>query len=202
MYLCARSGVAHPEMNIFFLSWDPRECARWLVDRHAVKMVLEYAQLLCTAHRVLDGERVVELSKSGRRVARFRLADAALDARLYAATHAGHPCAAWARASAGNYDLLLAMFAAALDEYNFRYSKTHACAALLPLLARLPRNIPAGGATPPALAMPEAFRSGDAVKSYRRYYAAGKRHLFAWRRRGPPPWLDAAAGGEYLGRDI
>ena len=43
-------------MNIFYLHEDPIQNAKWHVDKHVVKMVTEYAQLLSTAHRVLDGE--------------------------------------------------------------------------------------------------------------------------------------------------
>lgn len=42
-------------MNIFYLDPNPTKCARYHADKHCVKMVLEYAQLLSTAHRVLDG---------------------------------------------------------------------------------------------------------------------------------------------------
>ena len=44
-------------MNIFFLDKDPRECARQHCDKHVVKMVIETAQLLSTAHRLLDGKQ-------------------------------------------------------------------------------------------------------------------------------------------------
>ena len=43
-------------MNIFYLSDDPQICAEQHCDKHVVKMCIEYAQLLSTAHRVLDGE--------------------------------------------------------------------------------------------------------------------------------------------------
>ena len=43
-------------MNIFYLDEDPRICAEMHCDKHCVKMILETAQLLCTAHRVLDGD--------------------------------------------------------------------------------------------------------------------------------------------------
>ena len=45
-------------MNIFYLSDNPVEAAEWMVDRHVVKMVLESAQLLSTAHRLLDGNEM------------------------------------------------------------------------------------------------------------------------------------------------
>ena len=46
-------------MNIFFVDPDATKAAQSLVDKHVVKMVLESAQLLSTAHRVLDGHMVV-----------------------------------------------------------------------------------------------------------------------------------------------
>lgn len=42
-------------MNIFYLDCSPKLCAEYHVDKHVVKMILEYAQLLSTAHRMLDG---------------------------------------------------------------------------------------------------------------------------------------------------
>ena len=49
-------------MNIFYLDKDVKKCAEMHVDKHVVKMILEYAQLLSTAHRVLDGTISVGIS--------------------------------------------------------------------------------------------------------------------------------------------
>ena len=54
-------------MNIFYLSDDPQICAEQHCDKHVVKMCIEYAQLLSTAHRVLDGEEYTVI-QNGRRV--------------------------------------------------------------------------------------------------------------------------------------
>ena len=43
-------------MNIFYLHSDPALAAEMHCDKHVVKMILEYAQMLSTAHRVLDGD--------------------------------------------------------------------------------------------------------------------------------------------------
>ena len=43
-------------MNIFYLDRDPVIAAQMSCDRHVVKMILESAQMLSTAHRVLDGD--------------------------------------------------------------------------------------------------------------------------------------------------
>jgi hypothetical protein len=37
-------------MNIFYLHPDPYEAAAYHYDKHKVKMILEAAQMLCTAH--------------------------------------------------------------------------------------------------------------------------------------------------------
>ena len=42
-------------MNIFYLDQNPEIAAQYACDKHIVKMILETAQLLSTAHRVLDG---------------------------------------------------------------------------------------------------------------------------------------------------
>ena len=42
-------------MNIFYLHEEPQNCAQMHNDKHCVKMILESAQMLCTAHRALDG---------------------------------------------------------------------------------------------------------------------------------------------------
>jgi len=50
-------------MNIFVLNESPQVAAQMHLDKHICKMVLEYAQLLSTAHRMLDGT-LVELRYS------------------------------------------------------------------------------------------------------------------------------------------
>ena len=41
-------------MNIFKLADYPKQCAEDHCDKHIVKMILEYGQLLSTAHHVLE----------------------------------------------------------------------------------------------------------------------------------------------------
>ena len=80
-------------MNIFYIDKDPVQAAEWMVDKHVVKMILESAQLLCTAHRFLDGTEYVDAT-SGRRIKRWMLSDAR-ESVLYSATHINHPSAIW-----------------------------------------------------------------------------------------------------------
>ena len=83
-------------MNIFYLSHNTQECAEMHVDKHVVKMILEYSQLLSTAHRVLDGVEYIDNS-SGRKIKRWKLNWSAFEDTLYKATHINHPSAVWCR---------------------------------------------------------------------------------------------------------
>ena len=54
-------------MNIFYLSSDPKACAEDHCDKHVVKMIIEYAQLLSTAHIILDGKESKQVKKRNRK---------------------------------------------------------------------------------------------------------------------------------------
>ena len=187
-------------MNIFYLSEDVDECARWHVDRHVVKMMTEYTQLLCTAHRILDGSEYSGLSLNGRRTKRWRLEDANTETVLYSATHINHPSAVWARKSRENYIWLYSMFVALTMEYSHRYGKVYKAfrkeefpntPSLGELLATPPKNGPTIGVTPILLAMADEYKipGGTAIESYRNYYINGKKHLHKWSKRSTPNWI-------------
>ena len=57
-------------MNIFYRSKCPKKAAESLCDQHIVKMPLETAQILSTAHRFLDGNLVEGRTESGRKAKR------------------------------------------------------------------------------------------------------------------------------------
>jgi len=176
-------------MNIFYLDHDVAACAKMHNDKHVVKMILEYAQLLSTAHRFLDGSESVGLSSSGRKKKVWTLPDSR-DSILYSATHINHPSAVWVRQSDLNYDWLYNMFQALLDEYTYRYGKIHACSRLELALAQKPNNIPEAGFTQPTPAMPDELKiPGDAINSYRNYYRTSKTHLANWKNRPVPNWF-------------
>lgn len=175
-------------MNIFVLSEDPVECAKYMVDRHVVKMILETAQLLSTAHRVLDGEKTHAKSKSGRNITRWVLGDSRNN-DLYSATHVNHPSAVWCRESVENYLWLVEHFRGLLDEYTFRYGKKHKTEALFYPLQSPPFNLKEYDMTPFALAMPDIHKTEDRVQSYRNYYREGKAHLHRWTKRDRPGWM-------------
>ena len=60
-------------MNLFYLHKNPKVSATLHCDKHVVKMIIEYAQMLSTAHRMLDGDPYVSQTLGGRRIQRWRL---------------------------------------------------------------------------------------------------------------------------------
>ena len=76
-------------MNRFVLDLDPKVAAEYHCNKHVVKMIIEYAQLMSTAHRMLDGKEYVDNS-SGRKIKRWRLNDH-IDSMIYKASHVNHP---------------------------------------------------------------------------------------------------------------
>lgn len=49
-------------MNIFVLDRDIKLCTQYHCDKHVVKMILEYAQLLSSVHRVAGNTVGYELT--------------------------------------------------------------------------------------------------------------------------------------------
>lgn len=176
-------------MNIFYIHSDAKTCAEMHLDKHVVKMILEYAQLLSTAHRVLDGVHHVGLSKSGRKQTRYVLSDDR-DAVLYSATHINHPSAKWCRHTSENYKWLYSLFIECMTEYTHRYGKVHACDKLKDVLSQPPKNIPVGEFSAPWRAMPDEFKvEGDTILSYRNYYVGAKANFAKWTKRNTPDWF-------------
>ena len=181
-------------MNIFLLDWDVTKCAEYHVDRHVVKMCTEVAQILSTAHRMLDGVEDTRLSKSGRKQKYWRLNDSTRDSVIYAATHINHPSTVWARTSKENYTWLYNLLVALSKEYAHRYGKVYKAFredghGLAEFLSVAPTNIPEIGLTKFALAMPDEYKVSDPVESYRNYYRGGKQHLHVWKNREKPDWM-------------
>lgn len=175
-------------MNIFYLDSDPKICAEQHCDKHVVKMIVETAQLLSTAHRLLDGQ-VSVIMHNDRRKKLWHLSGER--DQLYAASHVNHPSALWLRSSEGNYLFLYKLFSHLCDEYTFRYAKKHAtCLKLKHLLKVPPKNIPKGPFTEPPPCMPTEFKiENDVIASYRNLYVHSKARFARWTNRRPPSWF-------------
>jgi hypothetical protein len=179
-------------MNIFYVDSDPEVAARNMVDRHVVKMILETAQLLSTAHRVIDGEEFVGQTQTGRKAKRWRLSGNA-DAIMYAATHINHPSAVWVRENSANYNWLYDHLLALGREYTYRYGRTHLTIdKLKDILKDAPANIEQSKVMTkmPSCMDKQYIISLDPIINYRNYYNYGKTDLLRWSNRPPPKWID------------
>lgn len=152
-------------MNIFYLADNPEENAAYHVDKHVVKMITEYAQLLSTAVRI-----------SG------------LDAG-YKITHKNHPSAIWVRESIQNWFWLAQLAYYLNKEYRYRYDKTVNHKSF-DIIESLPTPVlPNIGLTKFRLAMPDDVKQEDPIESYRNYYINYKQHIASWKKREIPSWF-------------
>lgn len=150
--------------------------ARYHMDKHVRKMIIETAQLLCTAHWELGSNAP------------------------YKSTHRNHPCALWARESVANYQWLCNLGLRLCDQFHIRWGKRHKTQDVLGwCLKNLPTfEYPDTGFTIPPLAMPEECQPGvvgsfsDVVQAYRAYYITHKSHLAEWTRVGEPYWYSSS----------
>jgi len=175
-------------MNIFYLDSDPKTCAEMHCDKHVVKMIIEYAQLMSTAHRILDGQEYVSLTSSGRKIRRWQ--HPLLESSLMKASHVNHPSAIWTRASKENYRWLYDMWICLLEEYTHRYGRRHACEQYREVLYRCPSTISGKPFTSPTPAMPDECKVlGDSLSSYKKFYVEKKARFARWTNRQVPIWF-------------
>ena len=93
-------------MNIFYLHHSPYLAAKVQYNKHVVKMILESAQMLCTAHHVYgNAEQKLNVP--------------------YKQAHLNHPSTIWTRQCRANYRWLYLHMLALGNEYTKRYDKTH-----------------------------------------------------------------------------
>jgi len=156
-------------MNIFYLSDYPHLCAEFHCDKHVVKMILETAQMLSTAHHQLDGEDAIK--------------------SIYKSTHKNHPSNVWVRENYGNYRYAWELLYHLLEQYKVRYKKTHATHRLLEPLKTRPKNISGVPvSTEPPQCMPDEYKvEGDSIQAYRNYYM-GEKHFAQWKYTPTPNW--------------
>lgn len=167
-------------MNIFFLSKNPKKCARMHCDKHVVKMILETCQMLWTAFH-LTGKGDWKSTVPG-------------SIKIYKPTHKNHPTAIWIRSSPNNFKWAVSLASELCLEYHRRYGKIHACSMMviwfkyntptcdetIQIKNQCKTNYPKS-CTPPPLAMPQEYHRKDLVKSYRAYYAGEKSSIAKWK---------------------
>ena len=143
-------------MNIFYLHEDPRKAAEYQYNKHVVKMILESAQMLCTAHHHFDNGDNVPYKKA----------------------HYNHPSTKWVRENSLHYDWLYEHFVALQGEYHRRYGKTHLAFSkcYVPLMSH-PENIPHEPFEQPPQCMPDEYKDKCSVKAYWNYYLGDKHRV-------------------------
>jgi len=145
-------------MNIFYLSDCPQKSAEYMYNKHVVKMILETAQLLCTAHHMLGIEKGYETSYVP-----------------YKCTHKNHPSAVWVRESAENYFWAYEHMIALGKEYTKRYGKEHlTIKKCRDILYNFPKGISSKPFFQPPQCMPDHFKEDSAVDGYWNYYIGEK----------------------------
>lgn len=155
-------------MNIFYLDNNQRKCAEYHCDKHVVKMILESAQLLSAAIHLNMGE----LAPSS----------------IYKLTHKNHPCTKWVSASRSNYLWLCELMSELGREYTIRYRKVHKSMGLYDTFLHYANFIPESGFSEPPRCMPDEYKLGSVVDSYRNYYRHGKKDLLTYKLL-EPNWL-------------
>lgn len=161
-------------MNIFAVSKHPRKCARALDDVRLRKMILETAQMLCTAINLKAGEQVTRYKNS----------------------HPHNPLTKWAM-SPVNWDWLYHLGAAMGDEYEHRFGKRHASQDVIDELGdsrlwsgKFPESfINAAANDKHGISFKHI---PDVHKAYRQYLVARwtltDTRVPTWTKRSPPKW--------------
>ena len=168
-------------MNVFYLHEDPQICAQMHADRHVVKMIVEYGQMMSTAHRVQDGKSYYDKTINNRRIRRWRLDDYREEI-LYKASHVNHPSNIWLRQSKENYRWLFLLWCFLIKEYQKRYGKHHKSIELYPYIKKPPLFILLEGWSPPPPAMPDKFKvQNNSILSYRNFYNGSKSRFATWK---------------------
>ena len=145
-------------MNIFYLHQNPEQAARYQYNKHIVKMILESAQMLCTAHHCIMTD----------------------DADVpYKIAHKNHPSSIWARQSGENYTWLYRHMMELGREYERRYGKKHlSIIKCEDPLSILPGGILETGLTEMPQCMPDEYKDKCSVQAYWNYYI-GEKHIVA-----------------------
>lgn len=161
-------------MNIFTTSECPDQSAKWLCDKHVVKMPLESCQLLCTTYHTQNIEAP------------------------YKKCYVSHPSSIWTRSSYDNFQWLIAHAHAIFDEYTARYGKIHKSQSVLTWcednIDKL--SFDSYDLTPFAIAISKDsicrtlpdFDEKNPTQSYRYYIIHDKKHLHTWKR-NRPSWI-------------
>ena len=150
-------------MNIFYLDEDPFKAAQVQYNKHVVKMILESAQMLCTAQHHYAEKHEINA-----------------DYIPYKKAHYNHPSTVWVRQNVHHYDWLWNHMIGLAEEYTNRYNKKHLSATKL-MDAEMyvsPEGMPDIEFKQPPQCMPDEYKHKCSVQAYWNYYI-GEKHAVA-----------------------
>ena len=145
-------------MNIFYLDKCPEKAAQLQYNKHVVKMILESAQMLCTAHHCYGDKWQKENVP-------------------YKQAHLNHPSTVWTRRSKSTYMWLYDHMMALGNEYKIRYGKQHLSISKCSMfLSKPPVHIQGEDFVQPPQAMPDEYKDPCSIQAYWNYYI-GEKHI-------------------------
>ena len=145
-------------MNIFYLDKCPYKAAELQYNKHVVKMILESAQMLCTAHHCYGDKWQKENVP-------------------YKQAHLNHPSTVWARRSKATYMWLFKHMMGLGYEYWLRYGKQHLSISKCSMfLSKPPVHIQGEEFVQPPQAMPDEYKDPCSIQAYWNYYI-GEKHI-------------------------
>lgn len=165
-------------MNIFALDLDPQKAAQYHCDKHAVKMILESAQMVSTIFDKYQNHQDYMIKPC------FQ----------------NHPCTIWAGRSYENLLWLINLGNELTKEYTFRYKRIHKYDNLFRLAlnhaSKFSNKFPEKNLQPFAIAMPDYLKNqaNDSydfirvVNLYREYYILEKSRFAIWKYSEMPDW--------------
>lgn len=159
-------------MNIFFLDNNPQIAAHMMHDKHVVKMILESAQMLCTAYH--------ELNYSDTNSIPYRKA------------YANHPMTIWTRTSSANFNWLIQHSLELCKIYTDWRNRVHNTEQVIRWCNSNKYDLPIFNKTTKTITqrpkcMPTDYKTESVVKSYLLYYISEKvKPNSAWTDRPRP----------------
>lgn len=166
-------------MNIFKLDENPIRAAIALSDIHIKKMIIENCQMLANCY---SKEKLKEAPKTQKG-----------NIRKY--SYFNHPCSIFVRKSIDNFNWVLTNGIEMYYEYGYRFEKKHFCGGFLFWCFLNKPDLDDLGLTKFALAMPDCYKGGSEVDSYRRYYINEKafdkngKFMLKYTNRLLPGWM-------------
>ena len=169
-------------MNIFFLSWNPQECAQLYCDQHVNKILLEIVQMLYTAWHLNAGGVPPDapLTRDGSQHG------------YKPVSNPKHAMVMWVRCNP-LWPCVLGM--ALAEEFHKRFGKIHSCT---PHIVWLHDNLPPSyreirnpnatystvgfpsEVTPVPLCMPDQYKHYNVLVANYKYYTGDKLRFARW----------------------